>query len=363
MPSYPSRRGRFRRLDLGQTAIPPPLLRVLKQAENPPTCGALREIQDEHAEMDYRGGRPRDRRADRRRRPRVGADQDRRGALGHRPGLIPRRPREEDAGDVRRGHQRRRAASTARSSSSSSTTTAATPTTRAPSPPAWSSRTRSSPWSAARPPARRLAMIPLFEEAQIPFISLAGAIQIIEPVRKWVFKTPHTDKMACEKIFADLKRAQSDDDRVDLRHRCVRQVDARPMRGGRAEGRHHDRARGDLRPARQRHDPAAHQHPQQGGRAGGDQSGLRSGPGDRDAQLPPARRSRCRSIRATAWPRSSSSTSPAPAAEGVRLPAAALLVADKLADSDPQKPVVVNYSRTYQQKTGQTGLHLRRPRL
>src|SRR6478672_3563120 len=51
-----------------------------------------------------------------------------------------------------------------------------------------------------------LAMMPLFEEAQIPFISLAGAIQIIEPVRKWVFKTPHTDKMACEKIFADLKK-------------------------------------------------------------------------------------------------------------------------------------------------------------
>src|SRR5262245_25972620 len=51
-----------------------------------------------------------------------------------------------------------------------------------------------------------LAMIPLFEEAQIPFISLGGAIQIIEPVRKWVFKTPHTDKMACEKIFGDLKQ-------------------------------------------------------------------------------------------------------------------------------------------------------------
>src|SRR3974390_3558486 len=51
-----------------------------------------------------------------------------------------------------------------------------------------------------------LAMIPVFEEAQIPFISLAGAIQIIQPVRKWVFKTPHTDTMACEKIFADLKQ-------------------------------------------------------------------------------------------------------------------------------------------------------------
>src|SRR5271166_5662964 len=53
-----------------------------------------------------------------------------------------------------------------------------------------------------------LAMIPVFEDAQLPFISLAGAIQIIEPVRKWVFKTPHTDKMACEKIFADLKQRQ-----------------------------------------------------------------------------------------------------------------------------------------------------------
>ena len=50
-----------------------------------------------------------------------------------------------------------------------------------------------------------LAMIPVFEDAQVPFISLAGAIQIVEPVRKWVFKTPHTDKMGCQKIFADLK--------------------------------------------------------------------------------------------------------------------------------------------------------------
>ncbi len=50
-----------------------------------------------------------------------------------------------------------------------------------------------------------MAMIPVFEDAQMPFISLAGAIEIVEPVRKWVFKTPHTDKMACEKIFDDMK--------------------------------------------------------------------------------------------------------------------------------------------------------------
>ena len=49
-----------------------------------------------------------------------------------------------------------------------------------------------------------MAVVPLVEEAQVPFISLAGAVVIVEPVKKWVFKTPHTDRMACEKIFADL---------------------------------------------------------------------------------------------------------------------------------------------------------------
>src|ERR1039458_8449428 len=50
-----------------------------------------------------------------------------------------------------------------------------------------------------------MAVIPLVEAAQIPFISLAGAVVIIEPVKKWVFKTPHTDRMACEKIFLDMQ--------------------------------------------------------------------------------------------------------------------------------------------------------------
>jgi branched-chain amino acid transport system substrate-binding protein len=50
-----------------------------------------------------------------------------------------------------------------------------------------------------------LAMMPVFAENDIPFISLAGAVQVIDPVNPWVFKTPHTDRMACEKIFADLK--------------------------------------------------------------------------------------------------------------------------------------------------------------
>src|SRR5512147_3306310 len=50
-----------------------------------------------------------------------------------------------------------------------------------------------------------MAAVPLAETAQIPFISLAGAVVVVEPVKKWVFKTPHTDRMACEKIFTDMR--------------------------------------------------------------------------------------------------------------------------------------------------------------
>ena len=49
-----------------------------------------------------------------------------------------------------------------------------------------------------------MSMIPVFEEAEIPLMSMAGAIQVVQPVKKWIFKTPQTDAMACEKIFSDL---------------------------------------------------------------------------------------------------------------------------------------------------------------
>ena len=51
-----------------------------------------------------------------------------------------------------------------------------------------------------------MSMVPLVEKANLPFISLAGAVVIIEPVKKWVFKTPHTDRMAAEKVFEDMKK-------------------------------------------------------------------------------------------------------------------------------------------------------------
>ena len=51
-----------------------------------------------------------------------------------------------------------------------------------------------------------MAVVQLVEEAGIPFISLAGASVIVDPVQKWVFKTPHTDRMAVEKVYEDMQK-------------------------------------------------------------------------------------------------------------------------------------------------------------
>ena len=51
-----------------------------------------------------------------------------------------------------------------------------------------------------------MSMVPLAERSGTPFVSLAGAVVIVEPVKKFVFKTPPTDRMAAEKVFEDMKK-------------------------------------------------------------------------------------------------------------------------------------------------------------
>jgi branched-chain amino acid transport system substrate-binding protein len=53
--------------------------------------------------------------------------------------------------------------------------------------------------------ATSMAVLPMAEKAQMPFISFGGAAIIVNPVRKWVFKVPHTDRMAAEKNLQDMK--------------------------------------------------------------------------------------------------------------------------------------------------------------
>ena len=197
-----------------------------------------------------------------------------------------------------------------------------------------------------------LAMIPVFEDGKIPFISLAGAIQIVEPVRKWVFKTPHTDKMACEKIFADLKSRKlttialisgTDAFGKSMRDQCVAVASKAGISLALEES--YGPRDSDMTPQLTNIRNKA-----------GVQAVVNTGFGQGPAIV--TRNYRQLGITLPLYQSHGVASKQfielaGPAAEGVRLPAAALLIADKLPASDPQKPVVVNYSRTYQQKSGQ----------
>ena len=197
-----------------------------------------------------------------------------------------------------------------------------------------------------------LAMIPVFEDAQIPFISLAGAIQIVQPVRKWVFKTPHTDKMACEKIFADLKSRKlttialisgTDAFGKSMRDQCVAVAPKAGITIAIEES--YGPRDSDMTPQLTNIRNKV-----------GAQAVVNPGFGQGPAIV--TRNYRQLGIKLPLYQSHGVASKQfidlaGPAAEGVRLPAAALLVANILPANDPQKPVVVNYSQKYQQKTGQ----------
>jgi branched-chain amino acid transport system substrate-binding protein len=197
-----------------------------------------------------------------------------------------------------------------------------------------------------------LAMIPLFEEAQTPFISLGGAIQIIEPVRKWVFKTPHTDKMACEKIFADMKQRNmttvalisgTDAFGKSMRDQCVAVA---PQAGITIA---HEESYGPR---------DSDMTPQLTNIKGRSVVQAVINPGFGQGPAIVTRNYRQLDITLPLYQSHGVASKQfielaGPAANGVRLPASALLVADKLADGDPQKPIVLDYTRTYEQKAGQ----------
>ncbi len=51
-----------------------------------------------------------------------------------------------------------------------------------------------------------MAVIPIVEKAQTPLISCAAAETIVKPVKKWVFKTPQLDRHAVIKIYEYMKK-------------------------------------------------------------------------------------------------------------------------------------------------------------
>ena len=168
--------------------------------------------------------------------------------------------------------------------------------------------------------------------------------------KEWVFKTPHTDRMACQKIFEDMKArgitkigmiSGTDGFGASMRKQCLAVV------GDYGIEILADETYG---PTDADMTPQLTNIKSTDRRPGGAEPRLRPGPVDRDAQLS--------SSSAIGLPLYQShgvaskgfiELAGAEAAEGVRLPGTALLVADLLADDDPQKPVVTAYKAEYRE--------------
>jgi branched-chain amino acid transport system substrate-binding protein len=196
-----------------------------------------------------------------------------------------------------------------------------------------------------------MSSVPVVEDAQIPTISFAGAVVVIEPVKRWVFKTPHTDRMACEKIFEDLKKRNltkvalisgTDGFGKSMRDECVK-VNARFGIEIVHEENYGPRDT-DMTPQLTNI------------RAKNPQAVVNPGFGQGPAIV--TRNYRQLGIQAPLYQSHGVGSKQfielaGDAANGVRLPAAALLVAEKLPDSDPQKPVAVAYKRAFESRWNQ----------
>jgi branched-chain amino acid transport system substrate-binding protein len=194
-----------------------------------------------------------------------------------------------------------------------------------------------------------MAMAPLAEKANLPFISLAGAVVIIEPVKKWVFKTPHTDRMAAEKVFEDMKKR-------GISKVALLSETSGFGQSGRKESQGVAAKYGITLVADETFGPKDTDMTAQLAKikgASGVQAifvfGLGQGPamvtknyGQLGIKLPLYQ---SHGVASDEFIKLAGT-----AAEGIRLPTPAMLVADSLPAGDLQKPVVVGYNKVYRDK-------------
>jgi branched-chain amino acid transport system substrate-binding protein len=197
-----------------------------------------------------------------------------------------------------------------------------------------------------------MAMLPAFEEAEIPFMSMAGALQVVQPVKKWVFKTPQTDIMACEKIFSDLNARKlssvalvsgTDGFGRSMRDQCVAVA---PKYGIKIA---HEESFGP------RDSDMTPQLTNVRGKTG-IQAIIVPGIGQTPAIL--ARNYKQLNLTLPLYLSHGVASKEfielaAGGAEGARLPAPALLLGEKLSPDDPQRVPVTAYTKAYEHKSGQ----------
>jgi branched-chain amino acid transport system substrate-binding protein len=197
-----------------------------------------------------------------------------------------------------------------------------------------------------------MAVVPLAEDAEIPFISMAGAVTIVEPVKPFVFKTPPTDRMACEKIYEDMKArgiakigmiSGTDAFGSSMREQCLATAQEHGIEVLADES--YGPRDSDMTPQLTKIRGTA-----------GLQAVLNPGFGQGPAIV--TRNYKQLGIDLPLYQSHGVASKSfielaGDAAEGVRLPASPLLVPEQLPDSDPQKAVLIAYKTAFEEATGQ----------
>jgi branched-chain amino acid transport system substrate-binding protein len=193
-----------------------------------------------------------------------------------------------------------------------------------------------------------MAMVPQIQSSKVPFISFAAATVIVDPVKPFVFKMPHSDTMAAQKVLGDMKK------------RGITKFALLSDTGGFGKSGHAE----TLKLAKT-----------MGVTVSEDQSY-----GEKDSDMTP-QLTKARSSGAQAVFVFGTGQAPAiitknleqlgmkvplymshgqasvefiriagKASEGVRMPSPALLIADKLPANDPQRPVSIKYKKEYEDR-------------
>lgn len=197
-----------------------------------------------------------------------------------------------------------------------------------------------------------MAVIPVFEGTKIPLISFAAGSAIIDPVKKWIFRTPQSDTQVCQKLYADIKArglskvallSGTDGFGSSMREQCVKLAPGMGIQIVRDETFSNKDA--DMTPQL---------------------TNIKNTPGVEALVIPGIGQGPAIAVRnygqlAMKLPVYVSHGVASkefiklagPASEGIRLPVPALLVGSRLAEDDPQRQPVLAYVKAYEDYTGE----------
>jgi branched-chain amino acid transport system substrate-binding protein len=191
-----------------------------------------------------------------------------------------------------------------------------------------------------------MAMVPQIEQSGVPAISLAAASVIVEPVKQWVFKMPHSDRMAAQKVLEDMKKRGftqfallSDTGGFGKSGRTETLKIAEAMGMKVAEDQQYGEKDTDMTPQLTKVKSSAAQ------------AILVFGTGQAPAII--ARNYQQLALKQSLYTTHGQASVEfiklaGKAAEGIRMPSPALLIANALPASDPQRNVSVDYAKTFE---------------